>query len=52
MADSISVSVSFPVFGSFPNVLVVGSNDQPKKDISGKKENMIMKMTFQTLMKN
>jgi len=47
MADSISdsVSVSFPVFGSFPNFLVVGSNDQPTKDISGKKVLFVLDST-------
>ena len=38
-------SVLFPVFGSYPNVLNVGHNDQEKKSIDGKKFLFILDAT-------
>lgn len=38
-------SVLFPVFGSFPSVLTVGTSDKEKRDVSGKKTLFVLDVT-------
>ena len=45
MIDSVIKSVLFPVFGSFPSVLTVGSSDQSKKDTTGMKVLFVLDAT-------
>jgi len=45
MIDSVTKSVLFPVFGTFPTVLTIGSSNQPKKDTTDMKVLFILDAT-------